>query len=368
MRCSKSAGQVFQLWGPPYTCRLDVTNLPERVTGEMMQVYAGSVCQRVTRGKLTMHRAGWYTIVGVVVVLSLLASAACGRGDNGFDLAGSLVPEEEIHLGGPPRDGIPSIDRPVFVRAGDADFLADADRILGLVRGGRVKAYPIAIMNWHEVVNDRLGGESVAITYCPLCGTGVAFVSNRDGRQLSFGVSGLLYNSDVLLYDRETESLWSQLRMQAVAGPLKGERLTALPLTHTSWRAWRQAHPETLVLSTETGFDRDYRRDPYTGYAENSDLYFPVSAKSRRYHAKERVLGVEMDGRFKAYPFAELSRTGQREIRDTFAGRPLRIRFDQSAESARVFDEDGTELAAVTGFWFAWYAFHPTTEVFTVGR
>ena len=152
--------------------------------------------------------------------------------------------------------------------------------------------------------------------------------------------------------------------MQAVAGPLKGERLTAVPLVHTSWRAWQLEHPDTLVLSTETGFRRDYDRDPYAGYTGSSDLYFPVNARSRRYHPKERVLGLEIDGRFKAYPFAELSRTGRKEIDDSFAGRKLTIRFDEVAESARVFDEGGRELAAVTGFWFAWYAFHPATEVF----
>ena len=153
--------------------------------------------------------------------------------------------------------------------------------------------------------------------------------------------------------------------MQAVAGPLKGERLTAVPLAHTSWQAWKMEHPGTRVLSTETGFRRDYGRDPYAGYAGSSDIYFPVSAESRRYHPKERVLGIEIDGRFKAYPFTELARTGRTEISDGFAGRKQVVRFDPSAESARIFDEHGRELVALTGFWFAWYAFHPDTEVYT---
>jgi hypothetical protein len=306
-----------------------------------------------------------FRYAALVALLSVLVSVACGRGDNGFDLAGSLIPADEIHQGGPPRDGIPSIDRPKFMAASDADFLADTDRVLGLARDGQAKAYPIAIMNWHEIVNDRVAEESIAVTYCPLCGTGVAFVAGADARRRSFGVSGLLYNSDVLLYDRETESLWSQLRMQAVAGPLKGERLTAVPLTHTSWRAWRLEHPDTLVLSTETGFGRNYARDPYAGYAQKSDLYFPVKNRSRLYHPKERVLGLEIDGRFKAYPFAELSRAGVEAITDDFAGRRLSVIFDPAAESARAFDEEGTELAAVTAFWFAWYAFHPATEIFS---
>jgi hypothetical protein len=306
---------------------------------------------------------------GLCLLLLLVAFAAAhGRETNGFDLSGSLIPSDEIHLGGPSRDGIPAIDRPRFVSARDADFLDTNHQVLGLARGGEAKAYPIAIMNWHEIVNDRLGGERVAITYCPLCGTGVAFVSRARGRDLRFGVSGLLYNSDVLLYDRETESLWSQIRRQAVTGPMKGEKLVALPLTHTTWRAWRQEHPDTWVLSTDTGFRRDYERDPYAGYASESGLFFPVRAESRRYHPKERVLGLEIDGRFKAYPFAELSRLDGGEVRERFVGREIRICFDRDSESAQAFGPEGEQIPAITGFWFAWYAFHPETEVFTAER
>jgi hypothetical protein len=301
----------------------------------------------------------------LIVLAVLLSMRVFSAGDNGFDLRGSLVPAEEIHLGGPSRDGIPALDRPRFLAASQADFLDGEDRVLGLVRNGEAKAYPIPIMNWHEIVNDVVGGEQIAVTYCPLCGTGVAFSSSVDGRSLNFGVSGLLFNSDVLLYDRETESLWSQLLKKAVTGPLKGRALQALPLTHTTWRAWRREHPGTRVLSTDTGHRRDYHRDPYGGYAQERGLYFPVSAQSRRYHPKELVLGMEIGGRFKAYPFAELSRSAKREIRDNFNGRELRVEFDRVNASARAYDAAGKQLPAVTGFWFAWYAFHPDTAVFT---
>lgn len=326
---------------------------------------AGLISKVSFHGIENMLRPAFFRSALLIALLILLVSVACGRNDNGFDLTGSLVPADQIHLGGPPRDGIPSIDRPEFIAAADASFLAEKDRVLGLARDDQARAYPIAIMNWHEVVNDRFGEDSIAVTYCPLCGTGMAFRSDAGGRRLSFGVSGLLYNSDVLLYDRGTESLWSQLLMRAVAGPLKGERLTQVPLAHTSWGAWKAEHPDTKVLSTETGFRRDYGQDPYAGYSGNVEVYFPVSASSRRYHPKERVLGLAVDGRFKAYPFAELSRTGHKEISDRFAGLDLTIRFDRTAESARAFDADGRELAAVSGFWFAWFAFHPETEVFS---
>lgn len=299
----------------------------------------------------------------LLAALLVLLSIATARDNNGFDLGDSLVPADEIHLGGPPRDGIPAIDEPRFVPAG-ASGLAPDDRVLGLEIDGETRAYPISILNWHEVVNDDFAGQAVAVTYCPLCGTGVAFAAGTAGEALRFGVSGLLYNSDVLLYDRATESLWSQLRMQAISGPRRGERLVPLPLTHTSWGAWQAAHPDTRVLSTETGYARNYQSDPYRGYASSDALYFPVSRKSGRYHPKERVLGLEIDGRYKAYPFAELARTGKVRIEDAFAGRRIEIRFDAGSESASAFASDGGQLPAVTAFWFAWHAFHPDGEVF----
>lgn len=300
-----------------------------------------------------------------LVLLIVLHQLAIGRTENGFDLADSLVPVDEIHLGGPPRDGIPSIDDPQFIGADDADFLTDDDRVLGLFHEGRARAYPIAILNWHEVVNDRIDDAAVAVTYCPLCGTGIAFDAGHTDKPRSFGVSGLLYNSDMLLYDRETESLWSQIMMQAISGPAKGERLKPLPLQHTTWRAWREQHPQTRVLSTDTGFKRDYGSNPYPGYADSTDLYFPVSASSRRYHAKELVLGLEIDGRFKAYPFTELSRNDSPRINDSIAGRRISIEFDRENRSATAFDDSGRILPAVTSYWFAWHGFHPDGAVYT---
>jgi hypothetical protein len=304
----------------------------------------------------------------ILPALLLIVATGAVAADNAFDLRGSLIPADEIHAGGPPRDGIPALTDPEFVPAAQADYLAPDDRVLGLKLDGEARAYPIAILNWYEIVNDRIGGRAVAVTYCPLCGTGVAFDALHEGRRLDFGVSGLLYNSDVLLYDRQTESLWSQIKKQAVTGPMKGRRLSALPMTDTTWRAWRETHPKTLVLSTDTGHSRDYSRDPYGGYAKERGLYFPVSASSKRYHPKERVLGIEIDGTFKAYPFAELSKHGGGEIHDRVNGRDLLVSFDPVNESATAYDDKGYQLPAITGFWFAWYAFHPQTEIFIATR
>jgi len=282
---------------------------------------------------------------------------------NGFNINNSSIAATEIHKGGPPRDGIPSIDKPLFINANQAGFLKAKDRVLGLHRNGISKAYPISIMNWHEIVNDEITGEAVVVTYCPLCGTGVAFSAHAAGKQLSFGVSGLLYNSDVLLYDRETKSLWSQLLTHAISGPMKGTNLRLISLQHTTWADWLKRHPQTLVLSTETGYSRDYQSDPYAGYEDSDGIYFPVSHRDPRYHPKERVLGVEIDGQFKAYPFAELSQTDGL-VHDRFNGKRLSIHYDKDSHSAHLNDADGRPLPGITAFWFAWIAFHPDSAVF----
>jgi len=292
------------------------------------------------------------------------AQRAQAQSLNGFDLRGALVPVDAIVKGGPPRDGIPAIDRPRFVAAAQSG-LAPNDRVLGLQRGGAVRAYPVRILNWHEIVNDQLGGEPVAVTYCPLCGTGMAFDARVAGRAASFGVSGLLYDSDMLLYDRGTESLWSQILARAVAGPSKGASLRSLALTHTSWADWRSRHPRSEVLSTDTGHERDYTRDPYDGYEQSARLMFEVQRLDSRIFMKEWVLGLSLDGRHKAYPFDRLSRRvdSQGRLQDRFAGRTVQIRYDPRHRSAEAFDAEGKPLVSLMAFWFAWAAFHPDTEI-----
>jgi len=302
-------------------------------------------------------------LVGGLAALVLAGIAAAARLVNGFDVSDALVPAQAIQAGGPPADGIPAIDRPAFVRGARAKFVRDEERVLGVARNGVAKAYPIRILNWHEIVNDELGGERVVVTYCPLCGTGMAYLAEVGGRSLRFGVSGLLYNSDVLLYDRETRSLWSQILAQAVTGSMKGARLTTIPLAHTTWADWKSRHPDTLVLTPETGYSRDYQRDPYDGYGRSAEIWFGVQQRSERFHPKELVIGLEIDGRFKAYPFEALVRSGG-ELRDRVGGRALIVRFDARHRTGSVHDAaTGAEIPTVIAYWFAWYAFHPDTEV-----
>jgi len=297
--------------------------------------------------------AGWMTVARAEPAL------------NGFDLAGASVPAKAIERGGPPKDGIPAIDRPRFVNAAGAG-LTDGDRVLGLALDGITRAYPVRILNWHEVVNDRFGARAIVVTYCPLCGTGMVFEPPAElGGSSGFGVSGLLYNSDVLLYDRATQSLWSQILSLAISGPLKGTALRPVPVSHTNWADWRRRHPATEVLSADTGFERDYGRDPYAGYDRVQQLMFDVQHRDDRFPLKEWVLGLRLNGAAKAYPFSMLARavdsTGN--LSDTVGGQTVRIRYDSVHRTAEAFDMQGQPVASTMAFWFAWVAFHPRTDV-----
>lgn len=306
--------------------------------------------------------------VACIIFTSLISSASADpNSQNGFNLDGALVPVEKILSGGPPKDGIPAIDKPVFLKANKAKEVRDSARVLGITRNGVSKAYPISIMNYHEIVNDRFVDEAIAVTYCPLCGSGVAFKTEVTGYQLQFGVSGLLYNSDVLLYDRRTNSLWSQLLSKAITGPLKGNELTRIPIEHTTWADWRTQNPDTLVLSQDTGYRRDYKDNPYAGYDEHEGVNFPVSFRAQGYHPKEQVLGIQINNQAKAYPFVELAKAAKQnvaEIQDEVAGQLITVRFDTTHRAAKAYDAEGKQIAGTTLYWFAWFTFNPKTAVF----
>lgn len=297
----------------------------------------------------------------------LLGGIGCEASAGFFDLSKHSVPLDQIVSGGPGKDGIPALLKPCFVQARDAAFLTGDDRILGLARGPEAKAYPVRILNWHEIVNDTIAGEPVVVTYCPLCGTGIGFDPVSQGKRYTFGVSGLLYQSDLLMYDHQTESLWSQIAMEAVAGPLTGSKLKPVFLEHTTWGEWRTQHPDTLVLSTETGYFRDYTLDPYLGYAQRADLMFDTTNVNHDYYPKEWVLGIEVNGAFKAYPFTELKKV-KTPLTDRVNGRTIQVHFNPRARSASITDGDGKSLPSMMAFWFAWYAFHPHTQIFKAPR
>lgn len=313
-----------------------------------------------------MNKLLFFILINIITTVILLPSTVYAKEINGFILDDALIPASQIFSGGPDKDGIPSIDNPTFVKARKADFLDNRDRVLGITLNGISRAYPIKILNWHEIVNDSIDDIYYTITYCPLCGTGVAFDSNINGQVLNFGVSGLLYNSDVLLYDRETQSLWSQLLSQAVTGKYKGTKLKTLPVMHTTWSNWKRHHPSTLVLSNNTGYRRSYDRDPYSGYAQSKNLYFPVFNKApKKYHPKENVMGLASGNNFKAYPFIELNRLDKDKFVDSINGKSFTIYWNKKDQSGYILDESGIVVPTVQSYWFAWFAFHPETNVFS---
>jgi hypothetical protein len=280
---------------------------------------------------------------------------------NGFRLEPASVPVAEILAGGPARDGIPALYDPERIPADEAPWDED-EMVVGVVRNGEAAAYPISILVWHELVNDVLGGEPVLVSYCPLCATAMVFDRRVGGRTRRFGVSGLLYQSDMLLYDRETESLWSQIRSEAVTGPALGSRLPLLRSRMMSWGDWKQAEPETTVLSRRTGHSRAYGRSPYGDYATSETLYFPAEF-DRRQHPKMPTLGLRLrDGTARAYPAAELVRAGG-SVQERFEGRPVQVSYDPDRQTFSV--EAPEDVDVVEGFWFAWMAFHPDSSVWT---
>jgi len=239
------------------------------------------------------------------------------------------IPLNEILSGGPPKDGIPSIDDPKFISTDEADFLEDSDVGLGITIDGESKFYPYQILVWHEIVND----EDILVTYCPLCATGVAFDPHVNGERFEFGVSGRLWQSNLLMYNRtgnpDTESLWSQVLGESVLGPMTGTRLDVIPSDTVLYGDWKEKHPNTLVLSKDTGTIRAYGADPYGDYYTNDTVSFGASFNDDRLHPKTFVLGIEIDGQYKAY---ETEALPEGTTTDTFADSTITIVKDNIAD------------------------------------
>lgn len=278
------------------------------------------------------------------------------------------VPLEEIIGGGPPRDGIPSIDDPKFTTPVAASaWLRENEPGLAISLEDAHRFYPFQILVWHEIVNDTLpSGRRILVTYCPLCFSGIVFDPLVQGKRVAFGTSGKLWNSNLVMYDRKTESLWSQVLGEAIQGERTGEKLTVLPSDIVRFGVWRVQHPNGVVLSRETGATRFYGRDPYGDYYTTPGVLFPIGHRDARLGEKELVLGLVVDGRAKAYHPLAVKAKG--EIVDTVAGKTIVARHDVAIDAVRIFERkpDGSEerLNPFAAYWFSWVAAHPETELY----
>ncbi len=335
------------------------------------------------------------------------------------DFAKHSVPYSEILSGGPPKDGIPAIDNPRFVGVEDADsWLEPKEPIILFQIEDDVRAYPVQIVMWHEIVNDTVGGVPVVVTFCPLCNTAIAFERTVEGRELTFGTTGRLRFSNLIMYDRQTESWWQQATGEAIAGQFTGRRLDLRPASIVSWADFRSTHPDGKVLSRETGFSRSYGENPYAGYddVDNSPFLYEGPETPDTLPAMARVITVDSGGEAVAYPYDALRR--EQVVNNTLGGKPVVVLWEPGTASAldedvvaagrdvgsaatfsrtldgrtltfrseggRIVDEQtgsawnplgrgvGGELegrklerlASIDHFWFSWAAFRPDTRVY----
>lgn len=266
---------------------------------------------------------------------------------------------DDLNQGCRARDCIPAIDKPVYVPAEEAVHLADRTRVVTLSYKGEYRAYPTRILDHHEIVNDTIAGDPIAITWCPLCGSAVGLRRNIAGNVTEFGVSGVLYNSDLVLYDRATETLWDQIEAEGIVGPLTGERLSLFPVSVATWSKWRAAHPDTLVLSTDTGFDFDYTQDHYANYRDSAGLMFPVATTDDRVRAKTVVFGFDLESGAIAYVESLLQERGS--YRHELHGEEVVVTLRD--DGSVILERNGINHFPTRLFWFAWFTFHPKTDL-----
>lgn len=315
-----------------------------------------------------------------------------------------LVPKNQVFDGGPGRDGIPSIDEPIFTRKPDSlGFLADFDLVLVMKQGNEVRAYPHSVLDWHEIVNDDLDTLSIAITYCPLTGTGIGWNRKVNGQKTSFGVSGLLYNSNLMPYDRKSESIWSQLKLQCVNGPLIGQEPQQISLFETTVFTWQKMYPDSKILIGGKGRVRPYGTYPYGDFKVNQNrLLFPVDhSEDGRFPKKERLLSIIHLQDVKTIAFKSFPQKGIGLVQRTVGGEAVVVTGsnehhfmsayfskgknfeavqnrlpivmkDQNNNFYTVFGqvvegpEIGSQLKSPTymmGYWFAWAAFYPDLDL-----
>lgn len=274
---------------------------------------------------------------------------------NYFELSNLEIPISEIYPGGDNRMGIPQLDHPLYESATSAQaWLLDEEMVLGIQYNGVTKAYPIRLMSWHEVVAEQFGEENVLITYAALTASGQAYVAG------DFGISAMVYNNNTLLYDRATRSLWTQLGGDAVAGAEAATKLKQIPVVYTSWGEWKAKFKHTEVLSIDNGKGIDYSKAAYAQYENTIDLPYPVSYTKNKLPLKSKVIGIEVDGKYKAYPFSRITASTE----DFFNGMKIRIEYNEDTQSTWVTDEEGTLIPSAVCYWYAWYAFHSETKIY----
>ena len=303
-----------------------------------------------------------------------------------------IIHPSEILSGGPPKDGIPSIDNPLFNSVQEAnEWLNDDDLILGLNHNGVVKAYPHRILNWHEIVNDKVGKDLVLITYCPLCRTGIAFNPVVNGKQVEFGTSGKLFNSELVMYDRLTDSYWPQTLGKAVIGPATGQVLEKIPLDTVEWGNWKKTHPDTLVLSKKTGKLRNYDSSPYEYFQTSDEVGFGLTFTDTRLKPKVIVYGIALNDKAKAY--SEDVVNSVKLINDELGSTKIIVVWDNDLETVKMFKTNDLtfslkdqsiidnknnvwtvndmkdkleEIPTFGHFWFSWTSFYPDTELYVL--
>lgn len=276
------------------------------------------------------------------------------------------VPLEEIISGGPPKDGIPSIDDPKFVFVEEAGkFLGDNEPGVAFSRGDTHRFYPYQILVWHEIVNDIVGGERILVTYCPLCLTGYVFDPVVKGERVEFGTSGKLWKSNLVMYDRKTESLWPQVLGEAVVGEVTGERLPVLPSDQMRYGDWKRKFPNGQILSRDTGAVRFYGSNPYGDYFKPVDFALNLAGrKDARLPPEAFVFGIVSSGKSKAYYTEAVKNKG--EIKDEFGGKKIVLRYEKDLDVVRVYNiVNGEEerINPFSAFWFSWVSAHPETEL-----
>ncbi len=319
-----------------------------------------------------------------------------------------LIPEDQVFDGGPGRDGIPSLFEPQFQAASQVTFLSSTDLVVGIRVGDTVRGYPHIVLDWHEIANDQIAQSFYAVTYCPLTGSAIGWNRKIDGSVTTFGVSGLLYNTNLLPYDRETASNWSQMEMKCVNGVRSGKTPETFQVIETTWESFQQMFPDSKIITPATGFSRSYGTYPYGDYRTNHGwVIFPIGNDDRRLNRKVRVLGFVVGGQSKAYPISVFTENTT-IIEELFGGEKIVSVGNSSRNFAAIFKRtatDGTVLSfeAVTGngtavmsdaegtnydifgfgldgprkgqrleaisesyiaYWFAWAAFHPDTEIY----